>query len=195
MWTTPGGSRGRGYRGAMRWRVGAVAMLGVLALGGCGGGAPIPTLPPTPGALIFATEEEALAAAEEAYAAYSEVSDLISNEGGTEPERIAPFVTNEQLTREIETANYFASQGLRAVGRPRITKFDLQQFFEANGEAEVVVYVCLDVSDVAVVDASGADVTPPDRAPVVGLEVSLVGASADSLLIASSEAWAGSSFC
>ncbi len=82
----------------MRSVVGALVLVGMLALTGCVDGDRLPTLPPTPTSTpIFASEEEALAAAEEAYAAYLEMSNLISSEGGVEPERIAPFVTADQL--------------------------------------------------------------------------------------------------
>jgi hypothetical protein len=177
-------------------RVGALALLGMLTLSGCGGGTPIPTLPPTPTATpVFASEEEALAAAEEAYAAYSEMSDLISSQGGADPERLAPYVTAEQLAREIDTANYFSANGLRADGRPVLTRFDLQQYSEVASQVEIVVYVCLDVSAVLVRDADGADVTPANRQSVVPLEVAFVASSSDTLLIANSDVWSGSSFC
>lgn len=180
----------------MRRVVGAIAVLGMLTLAGCDGGHPLPTLPPTPSSTpVFASEEEALAAAEAAYAAYSEVSDLISNAGGAEPERIAPYVTEEQLQRELDTAEYFESNGLRAVGSPLVARFDLQQYVESDGVAEITVYLCLDVSGVGVVDSTGADVTPTDRQPVVPLEVGFRGDAPGALLIASSDTWSGTSFC
>jgi len=74
-------------------------------------------------------------------------------------------------------------------------KFDLQQYLEMGGVAEIVTYVCIDVSQVRVMDEAGTDVTPPDRQPVVPLEVEFVGDSSDSLLISRSEVWSGSSFC
>ena len=89
--------------------VGAVTIAGMLLLAGCGGGDPIPTLPPTPSATpIFASEEEALAAAEDAYAAYRGMSDQISAEGGANPERIAPFVTESRLADELRGFATFA---------------------------------------------------------------------------------------
>jgi hypothetical protein len=176
--------------------VGAVTVAGMLLLAGCGGGDPIPTLPPTPTATpIFASEEEALAAAEDAYAAYSEVSALIASEGGAGVERLDSLVTEEQFDNEFETAEYYRSRGVRALGESETTLFELQQVSESEGLAEVVVYVCVDVSRVSIVDASGSDVTPTDRPMVIPLEVVLVGDSADDLLIASSEQWVGSSFC
>jgi len=180
----------------MRRVLGAVAVLGMLALSGCGGGTPLPTLPPTPSSTpVFASEEEALAAAEEAYAAYSEASSLIASDGGADPHRVAPYVTEEQLRNELATADYYASNGVHSVGSPVITFFQLQDWSQAGTQAEIVVYVCVDVSMVRVVDSDGVDVTPPDREPVVPLEVLITGDAPDALLVASSEQWSGSSFC
>ena len=181
---------------AMRSAVGAAVLLGMLALSGCVEGDPLPTLPPTPSATpIFASEEEALAAAEEAYAAYSEVSDLIANDGGVDPERIAPFVTDEQLQNELDTAAYYRDHGIHSVGSVTVIKTVLQQANESVGTVEVAVYVCLDVESVRVLDNSGNDVTPSDRDPITALEVVLQGDAADSLLVASSDLWSDSSFC
>lgn len=171
--------------------VGAV----VIALSGCIGGDPLPTLPPTPTATpIFASEEEALAAAEEAYAAYLEVSSLIANEGGVDPERIAPFVTEEQLPDELAAAEYYRSSGLYVVGVPTATNFQLQRHTDTGESVEVVVYVCLDVSATRILDANGQDVTPVRREKGV-LEVSLVGDSANDLLVDRSELWSESAGC
>lgn len=168
----------------------------LLVLTGCVGGDPLPTLPPEPtSAPIFASEEEALAAAEEAYAAYSEVSAQISMDGGADAQRIAQYVTDEQLASELATAEYYESNGLRASAPPTTSLFTLQQYSELQGMVEVVVYVCVDVTDVAVLNESGADVTPTDREPVVALEVTLIGEGSRDLLIASTEVWPGTSFC
>jgi predicted small lipoprotein YifL len=179
----------------MRRVVGAAVVLGMLALSGCGGSDPLPTLPPTPStAPVFASEEEALAAAEAAYAAYLEMSNLISSEGGVDPERIAPFVTPEQLPDELDGLAFFVENGIRSVGAAQVTEVFLQQYNESGGAAEVTFYVCLDVTDVVILNAKGADVTPADRAPIVALEVSYVG-TAEAFLLADSDQWSDSQFC
>jgi hypothetical protein len=191
-----GAPAGVGTVVAMRTLVGAVTVAGMLLLAGCGGSDPIPTLPPTPSATpIFASEEEALAAAEEAYAAYLEMSNLISNEGGVDPERIAPYVTEEQLPEELDAAAYLSDNDLRVVGQVRATHAVLQQYSEHDGVAEVAAYICLDVSDARAVDETGADQTPEDRPETIALEVSFVARGMEPLLMASSEQWSDSSFC
>ena len=95
----PGGAN-LPYRNCMRI-AGVQISSGVLAmllaafmLSGCAS-TPVPT--PTSAtptvAPVFATEEEALAAATEAYAAYQELIDRIFSEGGKAPSRIAAVVT------------------------------------------------------------------------------------------------------
>lgn len=180
----------------MRSVVGVVLGAGLLVLTGCVQDAVIPTLPPTPTSPpIFASEEEALAAAEDAYAAYLEMSALIAIDGGANPERIAPFVTEEQLADELEGSQYFVENGIHASAGGTIVSTTLQQYSESGRSAEVVVYVCLDVSAVRILDSSGADVTPADRAPHVALEVVLDGDSSEKLLIVDSQQWPNSDSC
>lgn len=174
----------------------AVAAALLLGMTGCVGGEPLPTLPPTPSTTpVFASEEEALAAAEEAYAAYSEVSDLIAQSGGADPERIQPYVTDEQYEVEVETADLLRENGWRSVGSATTTQFVLQQYLDQAGTATITAYVCVDVSTTRVVDGLGNDVTPADRDPIVPLEVELTGAYPDQLRVARSEQWPDSSFC
>jgi hypothetical protein len=174
----------------MRTLVGAVTVAGMLLLAGCGGSDPIPTLPPTPSATpIFASEEEALAAAEEAYAAYLEMSNLISSEGGEDPERIAPFVTEERLSIELDGFETLAESGLRTKGASRFEFTQLQRLDLSEDDVEVAVYACWDGAGVRVLDARGKDVTPSDRETKLLLEVVLVGDASGHLVLASDDVW------
>lgn len=180
----------------MKRLVGAVAVIGMLALSGCVPEQVIPTLPPTPtDGPLFASEEEALAAATAAYEVYHAVASLIVQEGGAEPERIAPYVTEGRLSEEIESSKFYSDNGFRADGAARVTHTRLQQWVEAAGVAEIVMYVCLDVSDARVLDASGRDVTPSSRVDVVALEVVMEGSSTETLIVAGSQRWPDVSFC
>jgi hypothetical protein len=180
----------------MRSVVGALVLVGMLTLTGCVDGDRLPTLPPTPTSTpIFASEEEALAAAEEAYGAYLEMSNLIANDGGAEPERIAPFVTEEQLPDELDGSKNYSDHNVHSTGATRITGVTLQQYLETDDQAEVVIYACLDVTDARLVDAGGVDVTPASRAPQVTLEVTLQSGRPGALLIADSQLWSNSDSC
>jgi hypothetical protein len=177
----------------MRTLVGAVTVAGMLLLAGCGGSDPIPTLPPTPSATpIFASEEEALAAAEEAYAAYLEMSNLISSEGGEDPERIAPFVTERRLSDELRGFGTMRDADVRIEGSTAFHVIELQRYDELGNEVEVVFYACVDISDRRVIDRAGKDVTPPERADVLVLEV-VLGSTGGALplVLDSDDQWPG----
>src|SRR4051812_41826324 len=91
----------------------------LLALAGCVPSDPHPTASPSASATpVFASDAEALAAAEKAYAAYLKVSGEISADGGLKPERIDPLVTKEQAPREHDTFAYFSSHDLHTSGSP-----------------------------------------------------------------------------
>jgi hypothetical protein len=173
--------------------VGAVTVAGMLLLAGCGGGDPIPTLPPTPTATpIFASEEEAFAAAEDAYAAYREMSDRISAEGGASPERITAFVTETRLTDELRGFATLREAGLRIEGEASFEVLSVQKYEELGIDAEVVFYACSDLSGSRVLDETGRDVTPTDRQDRLMLEVVLRTVNgALPLLLESDNVWPG----
>jgi hypothetical protein len=171
--------------------VGAVTVAGMLLLAGCGGGDPIPTLPPTPTATpIFASEEDALAAAEDAYAAYLEMSNLIGSEGGVDPERIAPLVTTDRLEVDLRGFETLRQLELRLVGFTTFEVIDVQRVEQVGDDLEVVFYACWDATQSRVTDAAGVDVTPPDRADRLVLEVVMVTEGGNlPLVLASDDAW------
>jgi hypothetical protein len=122
---------------------------------------PTPAAAPTPTdaateAPLFATDEEALAAAEEVYREYVEVSELIVTQGGSEPERIRPFVGDAWYESQLETYEELRLAGRHTSGPSEIVDFQLQ----AREGTELRAYACHDFANVKAVDASGADVTP-----------------------------------
>ena len=172
----------------------AAVALAVLLLSGCvpqqSTNTPTPEPSSTP---VFASEEEALAAATAAYAAYLAVSDQIGADGGANPERLEPLVTAEWLTKEIGAFKEFSVTGWKQSGVTTVRSAILQQFSDDS----VSIYVCTDASATRFNDASGADVTPAVRQTVSSLEVSFVlGSSvADGLLLESNDPWSTESFC
>jgi hypothetical protein len=179
----------------MRTLVCAVTVAGMLLLSGCGGGDPIPTLPPTPTATpIFASEEEALAAAEEAYAAYLEMSNLIGKDGGVDPHRIEDLVTSDRLETELRGFETLNESGLRLVGSSTFEVVQLQRVDQVGEDAEVVFYACWDGSGSRVFNEAGEDVTPLERVDRLVLEVTMVTTAGQlPLVLASDDAWPDSS--
>ena len=184
-----------------RKKVAALVVASVLSLtlAGCVQPSPhvIPTSVPSTKP-VFASDAEALAAAKKSYVAYLAVSDQISNEGGSDAQRLKPFVTEQWLPSETSSYAAFAKTGERFTGTTGFDTFRLQSRQTAgNGNAEVAVYVCANVSNTRLVDANGADITPSGRLDVYPIVANFEGAvpASPKLLFAGSEPWSGKNFC
>jgi len=175
----------------MVWSVLGVASVAVL-LSGCLPPQPVlaPTADPT-STPIFASDGEALAAAEAAYGAYLAVSDQIAADGGADAERIAPLVTREWLPSELDAFAKFGLSGRRQVGATQFSNASLQQLFPVS------IYVCVNTSNTGFVDVSGKDVTPTGRQTSFTFSVEFESQLADPslLLLANAEPWSGASSC
>lgn len=142
---------------------------------------------------IFASDEEALAAAVEAYKAYSDMSALISAEGGVDPDRIRPFVSDAIAPTYIEEFESIAEAKIRSRGEARIYGARLA---ERSGN-EVSAYLCRDYSNVRIFDAEGTDITSPSRPSVSASLARFAPAEDDTsrLILMGSEEWEDTSFC
>lgn len=178
----------------MRKLVGAVVVAGMLLLTGCGGGDPIPTLPPTPSSTpIFASEEEALAAAEEAYAEYQAAVDhalQTLDESGLDEVAVDPA-----LKAAKDSVERLKSSGSHQVGETvveSVSPTDLSPLLDGSGTDDPQIYACLDLRSVAIIQDDGTSSSSSlDRFPmIVTFEVR------DSrLLVALEEVWDGDNFC
>ncbi|MCY7325567.1 MAG: hypothetical protein LH605_05475, partial [Microbacteriaceae bacterium] len=107
----------------------ALAALAVFALSGCFAAAPVE--PPAAAATadpVFASEEEALAAATEAYAAYLALGSQVANEGGADPERMAEVATGTAYQQELEVFASIRSDMLRGVGEQTFDTVRMQSY-------------------------------------------------------------------
>ncbi|MDJ0334528.1 hypothetical protein QMG83_04760 [Salinibacterium sp. G-O1] len=172
----------------------ALVALAVLLLSGC---LPQPsTVTPTPEASstpVFASDEEALAAATAAYAAYLAMSDQIAADGGVNPQRLEPFVTEEWLKRETGVFSILVSRGMSQTGSTSFRDATLQQYSNVS----VSIYVCADSSETRFHDSAGGDVTPANRQTLNSLEVTFeISEFPDlELRLEGNEPWSGESFC
>ena len=158
--------------------------------------APLPTIAPT-GTPLFSSDEEALAAAEEAYAAYLAVSDQIAQEGGANPDRLAAYVTDEWLVNEVDAFTRLAETGRRQIGQTTFRNTALQQYEVSPMGESITVYACLDFGATKFVDELGQDVSAPERLTVATFEIQLA-VSKDrtaQLLVSGSELWETQSVC
>ncbi|MHA6668951.1 hypothetical protein ACX3O0_08775 [Homoserinimonas sp. A447] len=175
----------------------AVTIAVAVLLSGCVPVDPEVTPPPEPSTEpIFASDEEALAAATDAYAAYLAMSDLIAQEGGVNPERIAPYVTEEWLERELTGFSAISNSTRHQVGASAFEDVTLQHVEDTIDYKAVTVYVCHDATGVRIFDSSGMDVTPPALADPWKSEVTFeVDPAADHLLLAGNDPWVREDGC
>ena len=172
-----------------------IAALVIAAMSGCLPSDPAPVRPLEPTAVpLFASDEGALAAAEEAYTKYLAASDQIAQEGGANPERLADYVTDDWLLEEADAFTRLADTGRRQVGTTLLRRAEMQRYDVASSGDEVVIYACVDFGSSYFVDAQGAVVTPPEQSTLVTFEIQLVAVQ-DRLLIAGSELWESESVC
>jgi hypothetical protein len=166
------------------------------ALGGCVADTPTAITTPTPTvAPLFATEEEALAAATEAYAAYQRaVDDSLTRAVADE---LGSVATGDALLAAMDSVKSFKADGKRLVGDTAISrvKFVAPPASMDSGE-DFNIYACLDVSSTSVVDSSGAVIVDNALQSAFPTYVvlqydSIVG----KFLVASEEVWDGVNFC
>ena len=173
----------------------ALLIVPVLALSGCTPTPPPAVTAPKPSSTpLFATEDEALKAATEAYAAYLKVSDQIASDGGLHPERIEPYVTPSQMKNETRGFALYSQQGRRAQGATSFSGARIQQFDSQS----VDIYACVDFSGTQLLDSSGVDITPTDRSDRQGFELEFKvhrGSGRNDLLLNGSELWSGDGVC
>lgn len=174
-----------------------------VVLGGCAAPLDRPVTPTTPvvvqtAAPIFASDEEALAAATEAYLKYAAVLDDILSDGGAESERLEKVATGHALAADRADIAEYASHKYAMVGRTQVDSVSLQSV-AAHGtddSVQVNLYVCEDVSDVDLVDGSGESIVRPDRVPRTPFQVVLSKSAASApMLVTQRDLWTGLNFC
>jgi len=178
----------------------ALAAMGIaLVLAGCAGtAAPTVTASPeeTP-APIFATDEEALAAAEAVYSDYLARLDETARSSSDDISGLSAIISAEQAAEISRSLRGLRERGLVPVGSTRFDNASIASNTTTGGRAIVDAYVCLDVSDIRIHDASGADVTPMSRDERSPMQIQFVSSPADPrhLILNSEEPWPGDDFC
>lgn len=175
-----------GMRTVTRWKPAALGVTALLALAMLSGCVPAAThtSTPTPEATpLFATDDEALAAATKAYAAYLKMSDTILSDGGAHPERLNNVATGDALVQLKKDLAPFVNQKLHTTGR---TTFDSMKL-QSRSDDSIAAYVCEDVTDIDVLDASGKSLVKDTRDPRTSFEVVMV--RVDGRLLLGSRTW------
>jgi hypothetical protein len=178
-------------------RMTAVACACLIALSGCATPAtPRATTNPPTAAPVFESDEEALAAATEAYANYQQMADLIDNEGGLKPERIAPFVSERFLDTAIQQSEGFRERNLRSVGATTFMVDGVQSLNLTDSNDTVVsLYICDDVSGVDVLDEEGTSLVSENRVAVTPFQVTFALNAGNEFVVDARDVWEGENFC
>lgn len=163
---------------------------------------PAPTAPTAPTAAppIFASNDEALAAATAAYGAYATLSDdVMTHKTSLEDSNaLSASVSATYLPQVLEGLTNFTKNGHWGQGDSTFDSVTLVRYLDTqDGHADVEVYICSDVSGLRLLDASGADVTPTDRLDRIPLQVRFISSDANPshLLVDKEDVWSGRNFC
>jgi len=173
--------------------VAGLALSAVFVLSGCV--APQSIVMPTSAQTstpVFASDEEALAAATAAYTEYLRVSDAITADGGANPERIKPLVTAEQYAVELAGFTSLSAEGWQTRGESTFTNALLQTYDVAGN---VSIYVCSNTAGIQVTDSAGVDVTPASAQKQQTLQVSFFAGSNVGLVLERTEVWDSKANC
>ena len=160
----------------------ALAMVAVFATGCQPEPAPSPTGP------VFATEEEAFAAAEETYRAYVEALNQVDLSDPETFEAVYAWTTGDANANERKTLTQMHADGWNVSGETAVRSFRGKTADLDSVQVDAVV--CSDVSAVEVVDANGESVVSAERPDAYALAIEFVTSTATEtgLAIASSNA-------
>ncbi len=180
-------------------RVTFAALAAVLLLSGCVPTSPTVTPEPLPSSTpIFATEDDALAAATAAYAAYQHALD--SAFASYDTSGLSNVAQNSALATAVASVADYKTSGKRQSGNSIIDKISLvnsTSALESSSFADPMqIYACLDVSAVDVRNSAGQSVVPANSAKRFPLIASLNWNSGTrSLVVTKEESWDGRNFC
>jgi hypothetical protein len=176
----------------------------MVAVSGCSSENPSYAPDPRPdsnasrGEPLFASDEEALEAAADAYRAYYAVVDAILNDGGADPERLRDVAIDSVYEFQNDGFTSYLDSGYRSVGKTVVDSPVLQQFVwpVTRGENTITIYACLDFSSTDVLDKDGISVVDSNRQVRYPMEASFAQKQ-DSLelIVAGEDSWTGTNFC
>ena len=178
------------------------AMLGsagvlAVALSGCAG-APAPTPTPTVSASaapIFASDEEALAAAEAAYERFLAASAQATSKGGPGVAGLAAVASGNAYVSQVESVEDYLNDRVHSTGRRTFATYALQSVVLGADEVVVVsFYVCDDLRGLDVLREDGSSVVASDRVVDVPYLVVVEG-ERESMKVSEKALWERENFC
>ncbi len=150
-------------------RATAAVLLALACALGATGCTPTPGPTASPSASGFASDDAAFAAAEATYRAYVDATNSRRSDPNSRPDP-TDFLTSAAYNDEIETQRTLSERGWRISGETVLA--DIKRV--AADSDHVQLEACLDASNTRVLDNAGVNVTPPDRAARLGIELTLI---------------------
>jgi hypothetical protein len=128
-----------------------------------------PAVPPEPTATFvapYATDEEALAAAEEAYAEYLRAINVTLRTAVVDNALLESVAVGAELKDAIEVYSRLAAEGKHSTADITFEQASLQRYSRDGSPKELVtIYACEDLSKAFLVDSSGNRVKEDDVPP------------------------------
>lgn len=173
--------------GTMRLAALAFVVAAAVVLTGCVPQGPAPVASPDPTfEPVFASDEEALAAAEAAYGEYQAVVYEVLAEGGANPERLEKVAGGDFLRESLSGMATFSASQRRVSGIAQFRDVQIQRHDLGGREPGfLTVYLCDDASTVEIVGNDGVVTVGTASVMVVAFGVD----SSDRLLIFDREVW------
>jgi len=170
--------------------VSGAALLLVLLSGCVSPGAATPPDPTATFVAPYATDEEALAAAEEAYAEYVRVSAAMHVKGLGDPESLSSIASGKHLAELLDEFDRLEAAEQYILGEQTFDQVVLQRYSRDGSTKEIVaVYLCDDLSKLAIY-SSGGKVGPTE--PIAPARMQVVfdyEPESESLLVSARDIW------
>ena len=173
----------------------AVGALLLALLTGCApSDAPPPPEPTATFVAPYASDEEALAAAEEAYAEYLRVSAAIHIKGLGDPASLSTIATGQHLAELLDEFDRLQAAQQYILGEQSFDEVMLQRYSRDGSTKEILaVYLCDDLSDLAIFQGDEKIGPPEPVAPALMQVVFDYSRDSKSLLVSTREIWSKAS--
>lgn len=172
----------------------AAAAFGMLLLSGCANDeVPPPTPSPSASAPVFASDEEAVEAAEAALDEYWKVSGEVFRAGGEGVEKLEPLVTEAGFANALIGVEEFKTREWIQLGEIRVDSTQFQSTYSDDGVDFLVVTTCTDYSEYSVQTLEGGQIQLVDPRARIPHEATfeVVNEDRPSLLLSDYEEWPG----
>ncbi|MET0590696.1 MAG: hypothetical protein ABWZ77_05930 [Naasia sp.] len=105
---------------------------------------------------------------------------------------LSPYATDEEVDRTRAFQDRLRVSGRRLTGTISYYNDQIQEYDPALGR--LVILTCMNLGGTRLIDASGDDVTPPDRQSVESMQITFE-VSPDTMKVGEGVVWTGSTVC